>query len=1345
MKNIAKILVFIVAVALVFGALSVSAFAAGSTGMAKVDGAFYTNLDDAIAVANGMSGDVVVEIYGKLDYSNSTPSLTGSYDSISFVGKDASAEISITRNGSNGYISGNGNDCAVNFSGLVLSKPAGSYAYDAGYMNMAFSVYRVGSVSYDNCSFPNGACASGCSTTYTECTFEKSHEKYAVWAYGSDDITIENCKFDDDRGIKMYAEGGKKTTAITVTNCDFSQLTGKPAIVATLGDSIVLSGNTYSATGTLELEDNGSSNGIKVTSDALVTCVSDTYPDGCGVLVDGKIYRTVADAAQVATIGSTATLLYSTTEAVKFENDVVIDANGFEAPNLAIAALPGSGTVADPYVIGNLKDLKEFRDDVNAGNTYKGKYVSVTADIDLGGEEWTPIGNSSISFQGIFDANENTISNLVINGGSSSNIGFFGYTTDGEVKNLTIENAKVSGRLNVAVVAGTPYTTKYTNIKVTGHVEVKGMAYVGGVGGKNAYANWTNITVDVDDTSFVFADSVENGKSYRTYVGGVIGFNGEGGHTFTNISSNIKVEGTVCDIGGIFGIAHYSNKFENITFTGSVEAPEGAEEVGGIAGVWHNEKGTVVTFSNCVSTGTVTVGETTTTGSIVGGAYNASNVAPNVSGSLVIDGAESWAGIAKVGNTYYATLAEALEAAKGELYIVIDLIADATLDITSWQTLAIGGELTKTITINGNGFTLTFNKLDGDWNNIATNNDAKLILNNMTITDSGKNNGPWNRYDHNFACDVELNNVVSTKPLAFKADAVLNNVTVNDESDVYAIWIQPNGQTISINELEVNAGRGIKIDEQYVEAPVVVELSVENAKFTTAKKAAIVVKCVAGATITTNNVDISGVAADSENLVWVDEDSAVDFGKVTVNGELAFIEGGAESYEVYVSINGVKGYYVTLSDAIVAANGTTITLLDNAELGKTAVIPVGVEVTIDLAGYIISGVSPEAKASAVIENKGTLTITDSVGGGKITSKALNPDDEWGGEGQLAFPSYANNTIVNKGTLVLESGIIENTSPAGGATYAIDNYAGTITINGGKVYCENNMAIRLFANNTAMGITVNGGEIEGKRAIWIQLPSSDASIAPKVDVTVTGGTLSGRQAGDYYLAIYSYNYGNDPKNVTLNISGGIFNGDIALTGGTNKSSVETLNISGGTFNGEIYSYGSEDLAMAAIKVNAGTFASDEINKYTIDGFKVVANVSNGTYCVVAADETPVVGENGNWWIGGADTGLSAGTEIDLTPYIGANGNWWIGDTDLGIPANGGEDNEGTEEEKPGTECPDDSKDDDADKNDKVDNNEQDAKDNKIVVITLIISTVCICLTLVVILYRGIKRRSWWCLH
>lgn len=66
------------------------------------------------------------------------------------------------------------------------------------------------------------------------------------------------------------------------------------------------------------------------------------------------------------------------------------------------------------------------------------------------------------------------------------------------------------------------------------------------------------------------------------------------------------------------------------------------------------------------------------------------------------------------------------------------------------------------------------------------------------------------------------------------------------------------------------------------------------------------------------------------------------------------------------------------------------------------------------------------------------------------------------------------------------------------------------------------------------------------------------------------------------------------------------------------------------------------------------------------------------------DTPYIGENGNWWIGGVDTGIKAegsdgadgsdgsdgkDGQDGLTPYIGSNGNWWIGTTDTGIKAAG----------------------------------------------------------------------------
>lgn len=231
--------------------------------------------------------------------------------------------------------------------------------------------------------------------------------------------------------------------------------------------------------------------------------------------------------------------------------------------------------------------------------------------------------------------------------------------------------------------------------------------------------------------------------------------------------------------------------------------------------------------------------------------------------------------------------------------IVINLDADVTYDVTAWAVNGLGGSVTEEIIINGNGHTITFNQTNSDWSNIVTNNGAKLCIYDAKITNSGYNDGPWNRHDLNFACDVVLNNVTSDKAMAFKANAELTNVTISDAntSDTYAIWIQPKGQTVSLNGCTIDMiactdGRGLKIDNQYVDAAeeAKVTLNVSDTVFMTEEKSAILVKSVAGADITLDNVDISGVAADSVNPVWIDDATEAYADKVTVTGGSVILE-----------------------------------------------------------------------------------------------------------------------------------------------------------------------------------------------------------------------------------------------------------------------------------------------------------------------------------------------------------------------------------------------------------------------------------------------------------------------
>ena len=314
-------------------------------------------------------------------------------------------------------------------------------------------------------------------------------------------------------------------------------------------------------------------------------------------------------------------------------------------------------------------------------------------------------------------------------------------------------------------------------------------------------------------------------------------------------------------------------------------------------------------------------------------------------------------------------------------------------------------------------------------------------------------------------------------------------------------------------------------------------------------------------------------------------------------------------------IDGEK--YITLQAAVNdAAKGDKIVLLTDIALAESLVIDADDEIVLELNGKKLSGLSVEAASSYVVENKGKLTVQDSSEEetGLITTEALYPDTDWDSEDPAdQYPSYANNTISNRGVLILESGTIENTSPAGGACYAIDNYdAGSITVNGGAVSDTNYPAIRMFAGSESVtnSVTITGGTVTGTRAVWMQLTGTDTTVAPKAELTVTGGKLisSGyTDSGyDYRDAIYCYGYGNSRANAKITISdNAVIEGDVLLTGGANKTVAETVTITGGTFKDPLYgvvSYAEDDVAAKTINISGGTFEAAFNEAYLAEGYE-----------------------------------------------------------------------------------------------------------------------------------------------
>lgn len=96
----------------------------------------------------------------------------------------------------------------------------------------------------------------------------------------------------------------------------------------------------------------------------------------------------------------------------------------------------GAGTETSPYLIETTNGLDSLAADVNAGNSFSGKYFRLENDLDYStvtldenGNNYTPIGIYSPKyngFAGTFDGNNKTISGIIVT--KSNSVGLFGFT-----------------------------------------------------------------------------------------------------------------------------------------------------------------------------------------------------------------------------------------------------------------------------------------------------------------------------------------------------------------------------------------------------------------------------------------------------------------------------------------------------------------------------------------------------------------------------------------------------------------------------------------------------------------------------------------------------------------------------------------------------------------------------------------------------------------------------------------------------------------------------------------------------------------------------------------------------
>ena len=211
-----------------------------------------------------------------------------------------------------------------------------------------------------------------------------------------------------------------------------------------------------------------------------------------------------------------------------------------DAASLAVSVILGGGTTLDgngqpdgegtkesPYQISAADELFWFASLVNG--TLEGAEQNtaacavLTADINLSGQTWTPIGTSTSNyFKGTFDGADHTISNLTIDT-EASYVGLFGATSGAVIKNVTLDNPQVqnsaTGTSNTGALVGYMVgngTVEYCAV-TNGSVSSDGQ-YVGGLIG--------NILGGTVQYCYNYETTVSSTNDTQTYVNGVAGRTG---------------------------------------------------------------------------------------------------------------------------------------------------------------------------------------------------------------------------------------------------------------------------------------------------------------------------------------------------------------------------------------------------------------------------------------------------------------------------------------------------------------------------------------------------------------------------------------------------------------------------------------------------------------------------------------------------------------------------------------------------------------------------------------------------------------------------------------------------
>lgn len=293
----------------------------------------------------------------------------------------------------------------------------------------------------------------------------------------------------------------------------------------------------------------------------------------------------------------------------------------------------GDGGENTPYLIQTQEHLSQLATDVNAGFSYGGLFFSLENDLSLTGN-WTPIGAKIDSkervFNGSFEGNSHSISNLNVVK-DTDGAGLFGFTGTGSIiRNLTISSGKVelvgTYKYYAAGIAG---SNQGTIENCVNHASVTGYNYTAGIVG-NSKGNIINcqntgLIVGMENTAGIAGgNNAITSKCQNTgnvvgseYTGGVVGICDGGIIRDCYNTGNVIMTTCPRDYSKVGGVSGYlTGTMERCYNTGTVMVNSENDKVrhyaGGILGKCYNGK-----IKDCYNTGAV-YAVTASAGGLVG-------------------------------------------------------------------------------------------------------------------------------------------------------------------------------------------------------------------------------------------------------------------------------------------------------------------------------------------------------------------------------------------------------------------------------------------------------------------------------------------------------------------------------------------------------------------------------------------------------------------------------------------------------------------------------------------------------------------------------------------------------